>query len=57
MLAVRRVATGVLLLWGHRYVETGLDLYDDGTDGSYTFFVEVDTLEVAAAFYSLINTP
>jgi len=42
---------------GHRYVEALLDLDDGGSDDRYTFFVDLDTFEVAAAFYDHVYTP
>jgi hypothetical protein len=41
----------------HRYVEAILHFDDDGSDFIYTFFVDVDTFEIAGAFSDLVVTP
>ena len=55
--------TGVLVaapgavVTDHRYVEAILHFDDDGSDFIYTFFVDVDTFEIAGAFSDLVVTP
>jgi hypothetical protein len=45
------------ILASHTYVEAELHHARDELDFCYTLFMDADTLEVVAGFYTLVNTP